>query len=287
MMQVTYGQGFSVAARNVRIARLETAAYNAPQVDCPVRHHFAPGIYAREISIPGGTVVTGAVHKTDNLVVISMGRLRAVTDAGTQEFKAGDTFFCRAGMKNAVVTLEDSRWTNIFPNPLNETDPEKLIESLTYCKASELLGGADNKQLAANRIARDQADYRLFLTEFGLSQELAVKLVENQADQIAMPSMVDAVEFCDSPIHGKGLCAAKPLKARDLVGPARLDGKRTPLGRYLNHSTNPNIEYVPIENGDLLAYTLRDIATGEELTNCYRQAMRVNGAGFSPLKGNV
>lgn len=137
--------GISGLTTSESLHKLESALENVPQVDCPIRNYFAPGLYAREISIPAGTVVIGAVHKTENLVVVSMGRLRIVTDAGAVEVKAGDTFTCRAGVKNAVFTLEDSRWTNFFPT--TETDPEKLIALLTESKASDLLGGSDNKQL--------------------------------------------------------------------------------------------------------------------------------------------
>lgn len=151
-MQVTYGSWFDVACVQTmrqRVEALETKLSAAPQIDCPIRHYFAPGLYAREITIPAGTVVVGAVHKTENLIVVSMGKLRIVTDDGTRDVQAGDTFTCRAGMKNAVVALEDSRWTNFMANPDNLTDTEALTEVFTTSKASELLGGPDNKQLAA------------------------------------------------------------------------------------------------------------------------------------------
>lgn len=137
------------AAMREKVQALEAAVSLLPQVDCPVRHYFAPGLYAREMTIPAGTVVTGAVHKTENLIVVSMGRLRIVTEDGTREVRAGDTLICQAGMKNAVVALEDSRWTNFMANPANETDTDKLTEVFTESKASELLGGPDNVQLLA------------------------------------------------------------------------------------------------------------------------------------------
>ncbi|WP_291518414.1 hypothetical protein [Acidovorax sp.] len=122
-----------------------------PQTECPVRHHFAPGVYAREITIPKDTVLVGVVHKRDNLVVLSAGRLRLVTDDGTVEIAAPHTLLCKAGAKNAAVALEDSVWTNFFAT--DETDTDKLVELLTEATAEELLGGAKNKQLAANRAA--------------------------------------------------------------------------------------------------------------------------------------
>ena len=133
--------------------RLESALLALPQVDCPVRHYFAPGLYAREMTIPQGVTVTGAVHKTEHLIVVSMGRLRISTEGGWRDVAAGDTLTCRPGMKNAVYALEDSRWTNFLPNPENITDTDKLTELFTEAKACELLGGADNKQLLASKAA--------------------------------------------------------------------------------------------------------------------------------------
>ena len=134
-----------------KVERLESIVNQLPQVDCPVRHHFAPGMYAREITIPKGTVLTGAVHKTQNLAVLSSGKLQLVTDVGTTIISAPHILTVMPGMKNAAYALEDSVWTNFFPT--EETDTDVLIELLTESKASELLGGKDNKQLIANQEA--------------------------------------------------------------------------------------------------------------------------------------
>lgn len=152
--QTEVGASEMQASASVResIDALEQAMYSVPQTDCPVRHHFAPGMYAREIRIPKGTVLVGAVHRRDNLVVLSAGRLVLATDAGPLEISAPHTLVCKAGAKNAAVALEDAVWTNFFAT--DETDTDKLVELLTYSKADELLGGANNKQLAANKAAQ-------------------------------------------------------------------------------------------------------------------------------------
>lgn len=134
-----------------RVKTLEQAMRDVPQVDCPVRHHFAPGMYAREITIPAGTVLTGAVHKTENLAVLSAGRIELVTDDGTIVISAPHMITVKPGMKNAARAIETAVWTNFFPT--YETDPEKLVELLTESKACELLGGSKNMQLAANKAA--------------------------------------------------------------------------------------------------------------------------------------
>ena len=134
-----------------KVKNLEEALKNIPQVECPVKHYFAPGIYAREITIKKGTVLTGAIHKTENLAILSCGRLQLVTESGTIEISAPHILTVKPGTKNAAYALEDSVWTNFFPT--EETDVDKLVELLTESKASELLGGIDNKQLVANQAA--------------------------------------------------------------------------------------------------------------------------------------
>ena len=134
-----------------KVENLEEALKNIPQVECPVKHYFASGIYAREITIKKGTVLTGAIHKTENLAILSCGRLQLVTESGTIEISAPHILTVKPGTKNAAYALEDSVWTNFFPT--EETDVDKLVELLTESKASELLGGIDNKQLVANQAA--------------------------------------------------------------------------------------------------------------------------------------
>jgi len=131
-----------------KVKALEEVLLEVPQVDCPVRHHFAPGVYAREITIPKGTVLTGAVHKTQNLAVLSSGKLQLVTDDGTTIISAPHILTVMPGVKNAAYALEDSVWTNFFPT--EETDTDVLVELLTESKATDLIGGSDNKQLVAN-----------------------------------------------------------------------------------------------------------------------------------------
>lgn len=131
------------------LERLEREMLVLPQVECPVREHFAPGLYAREILIRKDTVLIGAVHRTKNMAVLSRGRLRLVTETGTTDISAYHVMTVNPGGKNAAVALEDSVWTNYFPT--TETDPEKLVELLTESTRDQLLGGSRNKQLLLQR----------------------------------------------------------------------------------------------------------------------------------------
>ena len=147
--RVNLTTGEQVATMRQKVERLERAMYAQPQADCPVRHYFADGLYAREITIPKGVTLIGAIHKKQNLAVLSKGTLQIVTDEGTTVISAPCTVTVQPGAKNCALALEEAVWTNFFPT--DETDVDKLVEELTFSKASELLGGKDNPQLLENQ----------------------------------------------------------------------------------------------------------------------------------------
>jgi quercetin dioxygenase-like cupin family protein len=265
-----------------KVDRLEREIQKLLQVDCPVRHHFAPGIYAREMTIPAGVVLTGAVHRHEHLCTVAKGRILVSTDEGMKELSAGYTFVSKAGAKRVGYALEETVFTTYHVT--NETDLDKLMIEITESTNAELLGGADNVQLKMNRLAHDRADYDSFLVEYGLSQSLVTKLVENESDRVPMPESIDTIALGDSEIHGKGMFSTRDIAAGECIAPARIEGCRTPAGRFINHSARPNAEFRALANGDLVVDALEAIKSGTEITICYRQAMRVNGAGFTPIK---
>ena len=132
-----------------KVEALEDEIAKFPQADCPVRHYFAPGLYAREMTIPKDVVLTSAVHKTEHLCTVSAGRILVQTDDGLIEFKAPCTFVSKPGAKRAGYALEDTVWTTYHAT--NETDLDRLAEELTESTTAELLGGARNKQLLHQR----------------------------------------------------------------------------------------------------------------------------------------
>lgn len=100
-------------------------------IDCPVEHFFAPYMYGRRIFMPAGTddrphIVIGKIHKEAHLNNISMGRVRVVTEFGSQEYVAPCEFVSLPGTKRAVQILEDCVWTTYHHNPTNTQDLAQL-----------------------------------------------------------------------------------------------------------------------------------------------------------------
>ena len=91
-------------------------------------HYFAPGLYCREITIPKGTTLTGKIHRTIHINIISKGDISVMTDHGIQRIKAPCTIISKPGTKRVGYAHEDTVWTTIHAT--DETDLEKLEEQL-------------------------------------------------------------------------------------------------------------------------------------------------------------
>lgn len=108
-----------------RILRFQQAAlavdgHRDPNEVCPVKHHFAPGLYAREIFIPKGSYVVGKTHRYAHLTTVSKGRILVASEFGNLEVVAPSTFMSKPGIKRVGVALEDTIWTTYHPT--SETD---------------------------------------------------------------------------------------------------------------------------------------------------------------------
>jgi translation elongation factor EF-Tu-like GTPase len=124
-----------------RIYALEAELLELPQTDCPVVHHYAPGIYVREMTVPPFTVLTGAVHKTEHLAMLIQGRIEVLTEDGLQVLEAPCTVLSRPGIKRVGRTFEEGAvWSTIHTNPDDCRDMDVIVERLCTTPNSELLG---------------------------------------------------------------------------------------------------------------------------------------------------
>jgi hypothetical protein len=105
---------------------------NFPYVEIETAHLIAPGLYARTIKIPAGTVLTGYKHKTANISIVSKGLINIFNTIGQKvnTFKAGDIFVSQPDAQRAGFALEDTVWTDIHAT--NETDLDKIAEDLVF-----------------------------------------------------------------------------------------------------------------------------------------------------------
>lgn len=110
------------------VLRLQHALGQFPQVNMPVKHYFARGVYAREIFIPAGTCIVGKIHKHSQINILSKGDISVTTDTGIVRVQAPYTVVGAPGTKRVGYAHTDVIWTTI--SGTNETDTQKIEEEL-------------------------------------------------------------------------------------------------------------------------------------------------------------
>jgi hypothetical protein len=251
-----------------KVEALERELLKMPQAEIVTIHEFPEGKYERTIIVPPWTVLTGAAHKTPYHVRLEQGSTATDINGEIKTFSAPCEFDAPAGVKRAGCVFEEGMtWTDVYDNPDNCQDLAILEARLYEIPDCGLAESRTDAQ-------RAQIDYTAFLHEAGMTAERVHQITNISSDLIDMPPEY-AVELKESNIHGMGLFASKSFKERDLICAGRIEGKRTPGGRYINHSPKSNVMPVLIGD-DIYAVATRDIAEGEELLVDYRDSHRVN-----------
>lgn len=96
-------------------------------VDCPVTHHFGPGVYIRECFLPAGTLAVGHKHRQASLNVMLKGKLVLLMDGAVTVVEAPFMTTSPPGRK-CVYVLEDAVWQCIFAT--EERDVDRLEDML-------------------------------------------------------------------------------------------------------------------------------------------------------------
>lgn len=114
-----------IATSNVAgILNLEKSMRLMDQVELGVTHHFSKGVYARELFIPKGTVLTGKMHKHNHLNIMVYGDIEIASGEGSKRMTGHCIFESRAGTKRAGFAHEDTLWVTIHAT--KETDLAKI-----------------------------------------------------------------------------------------------------------------------------------------------------------------
>ena len=117
-----------------KVFALEALMKEQPQLELKVVHHFSHGVYARELHIPKDTLLTGEIHKCENLNILSQGEISVLTQNGMERVKAPFTIVSPPGTKRIAYAHEDCVWTTIHGT--FERDLKK-IETIFIAKSEQ------------------------------------------------------------------------------------------------------------------------------------------------------
>ena len=97
-------------------------------IDVSIQHHFAPGVYMRQMDAAAGTLVVSKMHRTEHMNILLKGSLTVATENGIEYLKAPAVIKSMPGTKRIGYFHEDSSWITVHPT--EETDLENIEQQV-------------------------------------------------------------------------------------------------------------------------------------------------------------
>lgn len=256
--------GNSKAESRALILAYEEFAKTKDQVEIPVKHYIHGNMYAREITIPKDTFITGQLYKFDHFDVMIRGDITVSTDDGVRKRLSGyNVFQGLSGKKRAGYAHEDTTWITF--HVAKGEEGEAIQRGLTVDSFEEL---------EEFYLMLDNFSYAEAIRHLGFTEEQVQAQVQNTEDMIDLPEAFKHVFLEKSSIHGLGLFSTLGYEKDSVVCVARIDGKRTIAGRYANHSHTPNCKMHVAPDGNVLLVSKRRLEPLEELTVDYLDVIK-------------
>jgi len=119
-----------LASDDIRIAKGNSDMF-------PLKHSFSEGVYIREMFMPKGGLVIGKLYKISHTWFLLSGELEVATDEGNEYYIGPCYVNAPEGTKRVLHAVSDVIFVNVYPNPENIIDTDKLEEMLTCCSYKE------------------------------------------------------------------------------------------------------------------------------------------------------
>lgn len=132
---------------NDQIENLERELLNLPQVECPLKHNFAPGVYMREITMPAGSLIIGHEHLTEHFNVVLTGKARVMIDGVIEDLVAPCYFISKPNVRKVLYIVEEMKFATIHPT--DETSVE-VLENTLIRKSNSFIKHEEAKALLEN-----------------------------------------------------------------------------------------------------------------------------------------
>lgn len=121
------------------IQEFERRLLEMPQVEIEPSHTFAEGLYARQITIPAGTAVTGKLHRTGHLNFLMSGEIEVWTEEGMRRLRGPQMIVSHPGTKRVGYAFTDTVWITVHAT--EETDIAAIENQLIQPEAPAIESG--------------------------------------------------------------------------------------------------------------------------------------------------
>ena len=157
-----------------KVEQLEYKLSQLPDGFFPTEHLFLPGMYLRKIFMPAGSLLTSMQHKTKHPFLILSGKLRVMDQDSVVEYDAPFVGVTEAGTKRILYIYEDTTWITFHANPEEISDPDEMVEYLTYPNENPLFKKGDPRinswmkdRYQQEKINTTETDMEKTINDFG------------------------------------------------------------------------------------------------------------------------
>jgi len=254
--------------------KLESELFKLPQLkdeDYSLKESYSGGLYARQITIKAGALITGRIYRFDHIEIMLEGDIVILSADGTKNRYTGfNTIEAKSGKRQAGLALKDTTWTTLcrVPEDIPMSEMLDYTSVLTYEEYNQFYRDVNN------------ADYKRFLFESKITQDQIDKMVKVD-DVSIMGDEYSHIYTKNSKLDGVGLFSKKDINKGDIICPSRIGNKRTIAGRYSNHALYAN-SYPSISGDEFCMIAKTNIMADEEITSNYREVL-----DFRFLKGDL
>ena len=125
----------TIFKKQLSLVDLEKELLKLPQIEAPVKHNFAEGVYIRELFIPKDSLIIGKRHRYETCNILLKGELSIYMgpDIPVKRMKAPCIFNSKPGTKKMAYSHEDTIFINVHPT--NERDLEKIEDEFIISEA--------------------------------------------------------------------------------------------------------------------------------------------------------
>lgn len=131
------------------------ASGDLQEIEMPLTHTFAPGVYVRTAYLKAGSIAVGKIHKHTHANILSQGDVTVITESqGQQRLTGFMPMVSEAGTKRAVYAHKDAIWTTIHltnSTDLAEIEKELIAETYEQYETFLLEKGNDMKPIEVTK----------------------------------------------------------------------------------------------------------------------------------------
>lgn len=123
--------------------QIEDELKKLPQADFSLINRFADGLYARQVTIKKGCLLTSKIHLKEHFAFILTGEIDVWTDQDFQRIKAPCILTTKPGTKRVLYAREETVWITVHATEaktvedaeaeLVSNDPEMIEQARRVC----------------------------------------------------------------------------------------------------------------------------------------------------------